>query len=159
MRKYIHVFIAVFVFLFISGTTWTVHGAPLTPPPPVPHVPQPKPPNTGTGTPRTGTAPTHSNVVNDPANRSLAADPVFYEHWSLEAQVTNIYNLVFPIGIFISVVMIIVAGYMYMTSTGQPDKVQAASQKLTSAISGAIFIILSLVILKVIINLLLGGSI
>jgi hypothetical protein len=66
---------------------------------------------------------------------------------------------VFPIGIFISIAMIIVAGYGYLTSTGNPDKVRDASGKLTSAVTGAVFIILSLAILKVIINSLLGSYI
>jgi len=42
-----------------------------------------------------------------------------------------------------------------MTSQGQPDRVKEASGRLTSAVVGLVFVVLSLVILRVIINTLL----
>ena len=62
------------------------------------------------------------------------------------------YNLILPIGIAIGVLSIIIAGYGFMTSQGNPDKVKAAKERLSAAIAGTFFIVLSLVILKVIIN-------
>lgn len=74
----------------------------------------------------------------------------------LEEWAVTIYNLIYPVAIGFGVVGIILAGYTYLTSTGDPAKVKSANEKLTSAITGIIFIVLSLVILKVIMRLLLG---
>jgi len=46
--------------------------------------------------------------------------------------------------------LIIVSGYRLMTSQGNPEKVQAAREQLTSAIVGLLFIIFSLFILQLI---------
>lgn len=67
-----------------------------------------------------------------------------------------VYNVLYPLAIGVGVLGIILAGYTYMTSTGRPDKVKEGTEKLTSAITGIIFIVLSLVILRVIMSLLLG---
>ncbi len=76
-----------------------------------------------------------------------------------EAEIAvGIYNFLFPIGLAVGFFAIIMAGYSYLTSQGQPDKVKEASEKLTSAILGIIFIALSLVILRIIVVSLLGGS-
>ncbi len=65
------------------------------------------------------------------------------------------YSWLFPIAILIGVFGVVSAGYTYMTSQGNPEKVQDASSKLTSSILGIIFIVLSLVILQVIMKTLL----
>lgn len=50
----------------------------------------------------------------------------------------------------VAVALIIRSGYQYMTSRGNPDTIQEARDRLTSAIVGLLFIIFSLVILQVI---------
>lgn len=50
----------------------------------------------------------------------------------------------------IAVLLIIAAGYALITSSGNPEKTQAAKERLTSAIVGLLFIIFSFVILEVI---------
>lgn len=50
----------------------------------------------------------------------------------------------------VAVALIIRSGYQYMTSRGNPDAIQEARDRLTSAIIGLLFIIFSLVILQVI---------
>lgn len=65
------------------------------------------------------------------------------------------FDFLFPVGIVIGVLGIIRAGYTYLTSQGNPDQVREGSESLTASILGILFIILSLVILKVIINTLL----
>lgn len=70
-----------------------------------------------------------------------------------------IYNVLLPIGVAVGLFGIITAGYAYLTSQGSPDKVKDASEKLTAAILGILFIVLSLVILRVIMNTLLGSNI
>ena len=55
-------------------------------------------------------------------------------------------------GLAIGVFFIILSGYRLMTSEGDPQKTKAAQEQLTSAIIGIIFILLSVTILRVIIN-------
>lgn len=50
----------------------------------------------------------------------------------------------------IALLLIIISGYKLMTSRGDPEKIQAAKDRLTSAIIGLLFIIFSLVIVEVI---------
>jgi hypothetical protein len=66
-----------------------------------------------------------------------------------------LYNILFPIGVAIGIFGIIQAGYAYLTSQGRPDKTKEANEKLTSAILGILFIILSIVILRIIIRTLI----
>lgn len=66
--------------------------------------------------------------------------------------VSKIYNIFFPVVILLGVVFVIVAGYIFMTSQGAPEKVKLGSESLTSAITGIIFVVLSMVILRVIIK-------
>lgn len=48
----------------------------------------------------------------------------------------------------IALLLIIVSGYQLMTSQGNPEKIQEAKERLTSAIVGLLFIIFSLVLLE-----------
>lgn len=50
----------------------------------------------------------------------------------------------------IALILIIISGYRLMASGGNPEKVQAAREQLTSAIVGLLFIIFSLSILQII---------
>lgn len=71
----------------------------------------------------------------------------------------GIYNVLYPIGIVFGLYGIIMAGYTYMTSEGRPDKVKDANERLTQAVLGILFIMLSLVILRLIISTLFGADI
>ncbi len=55
-------------------------------------------------------------------------------------------------GLAIGVFFIILSGYRLMTSEGDPQRTKAAQEQLTSAIIGIIFILLSVTILRVVIN-------
>lgn len=50
----------------------------------------------------------------------------------------------------IAIILIIISGYRLMSSGGNPEKVQASREQLTSAIVGLLFIIFSLSILQII---------
>lgn len=54
------------------------------------------------------------------------------------------------IGAGIAFLLILYAGFMTMTSTGNPERLKAGQELLTSAISGLILMILSVFVLKVI---------
>lgn len=61
-----------------------------------------------------------------------------------------IFGVVLGLAGGISLVLIIIAGYKFMASQGNPESLQAARDQLISAIIGLLFIILSFVILQVI---------
>lgn len=58
-----------------------------------------------------------------------------------------IYQLMVIVGAIISFISMLVGGYMFMTSGGDPDKVQKAKTVLTNAIIGLLVIIFAVVIL------------
>jgi hypothetical protein len=64
--------------------------------------------------------------------------------------VKNIFTIVLGLAGGIALLMIIIAGYKFMTSAGNPEALKGATEQLTSAIVGLLFIILSFVILQII---------
>lgn len=70
----------------------------------------------------------------------------------------SIYNIALPLGVVLAILLIMRAGYMFMTSQGDPQKVMAGKETLTSAIMGMLFVILSIAILRIIIGELITGT-
>ena len=66
----------------------------------------------------------------------------------------NVVNIVLGLSGGIALIMIIISGYKFMISQGNPEALKDAQEQLTSAIVGLLFIILSFVILQMI-----GGDI
>jgi len=64
--------------------------------------------------------------------------------------VTFIYSVVLGLSGGIALILIIIAGYKYMASQGNPEAVKAATEGLTSAVIGLLFIIFAFVILQII---------
>ena len=62
----------------------------------------------------------------------------------------TLFGIVLGVSGGIAIILIIMAGYRYMTSQGNPESIKAANEQLTSAIIGLLFIIFSFVILQVI---------
>lgn len=62
----------------------------------------------------------------------------------------RIFGILLSLSGGIALLLIIISGYKLMTSQGNPEKVQAAREQLTSAIVGLLFIIFSLAILTII---------
>lgn len=54
------------------------------------------------------------------------------------------------IGAGIAFLLIIYGGFMVMTSSGNPERIRAGQEMLTSAVTGLILLILSVFILKII---------
>lgn len=67
-----------------------------------------------------------------------------------EAFVGKVFAILLSLSGGIALILIIISGYRLMTSQGNPEKVQAAREQLTSAIIGLLFIIFSLAILQII---------
>lgn len=64
--------------------------------------------------------------------------------------VKSLFGILLSLAGGIALILIIFSGYQLMTSQGNPEKVQAAKETLTSAIVGLLFIIFSMVILQII---------
>ena len=64
--------------------------------------------------------------------------------------VTNIYSLVLGLAGGIALILILISGYRFIASHGNPEALQGARDQLISAIIGLLFIIFSFVILQVI---------
>jgi hypothetical protein len=64
--------------------------------------------------------------------------------------VQSIFKIVLGLAGGIALILIIVSGYRYMASQGNPEAVKAATEQLTSAIIGLLFIIFSFVILQMV---------
>ncbi len=67
-----------------------------------------------------------------------------------QAFIKTIFQFALVIAAFGGVILIIVSGYILMTSSGNKEKVKGAGEMLSSAIVGLLFIILSIVILEII---------
>jgi hypothetical protein len=64
-----------------------------------------------------------------------------------------IFEKIAPIGGFICLVFVVLGGYMWMTSAGDPIKIKKAQGTLTWALIGLIFLVISGVVLSSIIKL------
>ncbi len=62
--------------------------------------------------------------------------------------VSNVLTLSLGIGGGIALLLILYGFYVLTTSAGMPDKIKAAQQTITAAISGLLFIIMSVVLLN-----------
>ncbi|HOV34752.1 MAG TPA: pilin [Candidatus Dojkabacteria bacterium] len=64
-----------------------------------------------------------------------------------------IFQKLSPIAGILCIIFIVLGGYMWMTSAGDPIKIKKAQGTLTWAIIGLVFIVISGIILSVILNL------
>lgn len=68
---------------------------------------------------------------------------------------TSAYSVVFPLAVGYGIFSLIKAGYMIKLSEGNPQKFKEAQDELVAAITGLLFILLSVGLLKIIITALL----
>jgi len=67
-----------------------------------------------------------------------------------------VFKILFYAGIFIGILGIIYSGYLLIASEGDPGRAKEGKDQLTAAILGTLFVLLSVLILRVIINNILG---
>jgi len=84
---------------------------------------------------------------NQSLNTAIGCIPVLT---TKEAFLSFILKWAVGIGGGIAFLLIIYAGFILMTSQGNPERLQAGKELMTSAISGLILLILSIFILKII---------
>jgi branched-subunit amino acid transport protein AzlD len=56
---------------------------------------------------------------------------------------------IFPLGLFLLLIFIVISGYQWMTSGNQPQKLQSAQRNMTYAIVGMIIIFLAYWIVQI----------
>lgn len=71
---------------------------------------------------------------------------------SVEELVEAIVDIAVPVAILCLVVLVVYAGYMLISSQGNPDKLKEGREVLTNAIIGFFIIVLSVVILLLLSN-------
>lgn len=71
--------------------------------------------------------------------------------------VGNILDVAIPVSVFACVVLLSYAGYIMITSQGNPEKLNEAKEVITNALTGFAVILLSVVILVLINNALVLG--
>lgn len=67
-----------------------------------------------------------------------------------EGVFTNFISVIVGLGFIILVVMIVLAGFKYLTSGGEPKAVQQAHQTVTWALLGIVFMAIAWIILQLI---------
>lgn len=91
---------------------------------------------------------------------SFFSEPVFAQEppriGQLAVAVDKVMGWIFPAGVLIAVIMIIVGGYMWIISGGDPAKKQLAQGTLTWSVIGLVLLFLVYGILSAIIGALMG---
>ena len=87
----------------------------------------------------------------------LFASPVFADEDPAQLSgigdvLDRVVKLIFPVAGLVCVVFIIIGGYMWIISAGDPGKVKQAQGTLTWAIIGLIFILVAGALINVIMN-------
>ena len=71
---------------------------------------------------------------------------------SLFGNLDQFSDYLIPFAIFLAVLMVIVGGYMWISSAGNPDKVKQAQGTLTWAIIGLVFITIAVLLVNLVIK-------
>lgn len=91
-----------------------------------------------------------ANTVTTPVGRYTGPLTSFTE------LLKSAYTLLYPIGLGIGAFFILLSGYCFMTSEGEPQAIKGCQEQFTGAIAGTLFILLSITLLRVIIGSILG---
>lgn len=68
----------------------------------------------------------------------------------------RVLQYLFPFGVILALAFVIIGGYMWMSSAGNPDKIKQAQGTLTWAIIGLVFVLISGLLLKTLIDYIVG---
>ncbi len=95
----------------------------------------------------------------------ILASPVFAKGWNdgageaypptisgIGTILDKVMDIIFPVAGVVCVIFIIIGGYMWIASAGDPSKVKQAQGTLTWAIIGLIFVLVSTLIVRTIVN-------
>lgn len=71
---------------------------------------------------------------------------------TLDSWIVNVINFAIGLAAFVSVVMLVVAGYLYITAGGDENKVSSATKTLTSAIIGLVICFIAVILVQFVLN-------
>ena len=76
----------------------------------------------------------------------------FGDEGALSSYISGIYTWSIGIAAGLAVIMLIYAGYLYVTSAGNPEQINLAKEVIIGAIAGFVFLILAALILRAVIG-------
>ena len=91
--------------------------------------------------------------INNPDRLNFTNPATF-----IEELISSILPIVLGIIAFITVIIIIISGIQFITSSGNPEAAAAARSRLTLAIVGFVIVVLAFAITQIIDKIFLGGS-
>jgi type IV secretory pathway VirB2 component (pilin) len=74
----------------------------------------------------------------------------------LIASIDGVLEYLVPVAALVAVVFVIIGGYMWMTSAGDPDRVKQAQGTLTWAVIGLIFVLLTGLLVRGLLEYVIG---
>lgn len=66
--------------------------------------------------------------------------------------IDKVIDILLPLGILLAVLFVVIGGYMWMTSSGEPDRVKSAQGTLTWAVVGLIFVLIAYLLVKAVVD-------
>ena len=70
--------------------------------------------------------------------------------------IDNVFQYLVPVGVFLAILFGVIGGYIWMTSSGNPDKVKQAQGTLTWSIIGLVLILIVKLLLSTLVDSLVG---
>jgi cytochrome bd-type quinol oxidase subunit 2 len=95
-------------------------------------------------------------AVNNPSDPATYL-PDIGPQTDLIPWIKGVLNLVIGISGLVSVVILIVAGYMFITANGNEDTIQKATKTLTFAIIGLVICLISVLIVQFVLTRVIGS--
>jgi hypothetical protein len=97
-------------------------------------------------------APVFAARVDDGGDGSISGGANPPKISAAGAILDKVIDIVFPMAGVICVIFIIIGGYMWIASAGDPSKVKQAQSTLTWAIIGLVFVLIAVLVVKTIVG-------
>lgn len=115
------------------------------------NVSQVAPPGTSTGTGTAGTTSITGDVRTVTTKDIKITNPLKFN--TPQEIIVNVINYILGFAAFVAIGVIIYGGYQYMTSLGDPTKIEKGKKTLINAIIGLVIIILAFIIVQTVVNI------
>jgi len=102
----------------------------------------------GSSNPNTPSSPSNPNTSG--STRFQLKNPLRYD--TVQELVTAFIRILIQIGLSIAVLFIVYSGFLFVTATGNPEKLKTAKQTFIWAVVGTAILLGALVIMEVIVN-------
>jgi hypothetical protein len=103
---------------------------------------------------------------NTTCEEYIGGDPLDFDIFGYQGPIIStitdllapVFKILFYAGVFVGILGIIYSGYLLISSEGDPGRVKEGKEQFTAAVLGTLFVLLSVFILRVIINQILGQT-